>query len=42
MTEQASTGIFDFEALREAVEHGDADALASLYADGADRCVLRG
>lgn len=40
MTEQASTGTFDFEALREAVEHRDADALCSLYADDAELRIV--
>ena len=36
MTEQKTSAGFDFEALRQAVESSDFDALAGLYADDAE------
>lgn len=40
MTEQKTTSGLDFEALRHAVEHRDADALVALYADEAELRIV--
>jgi SnoaL-like domain len=36
VTQQKTTSGLDFEALRRAAEHNDAEALANLYAEGAE------
>jgi ketosteroid isomerase-like protein len=40
MTEQKSTSGLDFEALRRAAEHNDAEALANLYAQDAEVLIV--
>ena len=40
MTEQRSTSVFDFEALRQAIENLDANRLVSLYADDAEMLTV--
>jgi ketosteroid isomerase-like protein len=40
MTEQKTTSGLDFEALRRAAEHNDAEALANLYAEDAEVLIV--
>ena len=40
MTEQKTTSGLDFEALRRAAEYKDAEALANLYAEGAEVLIV--
>ena len=40
MTEQKTTSGLDFEALRQAAQHNDAEALANLYAEGAEVLIV--
>ena len=37
---QATTKLFDFEALRHAMEHSEADEILRLYADDAELCII--
>ena len=40
MTEQKTTSGLDFEALRRVAEYKDAEALANLYAEGAEVLIV--
>ena len=40
MTEQKTTSGLYFEALRQAAQHNDAEALANLYAEGAEVLIV--